>query len=303
MFLKVRKEPEDLLKMRYLRPRMEFASEDEVYYWTLEKGYQGELEFDRLMVENLPGKRLIVNDLLLQHNQTYFQIDSLLFSQGSLYLFDVKNYDRDVYVEGNKWMTVGGSEINNPLHQLERCEILLRKVVQENGYRNMTIKSYLIFVNPQFSLYQAPLHQSIVLPTHIPHFMDQLKKQSSITTEKNLKLLRQLIGLHIADSPFSNVPAYDFKHLQKGITCAKCNKFVAALSDKVVICPHCGNMEGVESAILRSVEELRILFPERSITTDFVYEWSGGVRSKRKVQRILSKNFKIKTRGRYSYYE
>lgn len=302
MFLKERTEPRDLLIMRYLKPRMKLSSKDEIYYWTLEKGYQGELQFDSLMVENLPGNKLIVNDLLLQHNQTYFQIDSLIFSQSSLYLCDVKSFEKDIYVEGNKWKTLSGSEINNPLHQLERCEILLSKLLQEIGYRNIPIKPYLIFINPQFSLYKAPPNQSIVLPNQIPRFMDQLKNETSITTENNLKLLRNLINLHVANSPFSNVPNYIYGNLRKGITCTKCTKFVSVVSDKILVCLHCGNVEGIDFAVLRNIEEMRILFPDQRISTDSVYEWCGGILSKRRIQRILTENFMNTGYGRYSNY-
>lgn len=304
MFLKERKESKDLLKMRYLRPRMPFASKDEVYYWRLEKGYKGELQFDRIIREHLPGNKLIVNDLLLQQNQTYFQIDSLIFSQSSLYLIDVKTFEKDIYVEGDKWKSVGGTDINNPLHQLERCAILLQKVLHEKGYRNLPIRPYLIFIHPQFTLFNAPLNPSIILPTQIPRFLDQLKKQSSMIADRDMKLLRHLINLHIVDPPITNVPHYQFESLQKGLICSKCTNLIDAEdSDPILVCPHCGTIEKVESAILRSVEELRILFPDQAITTNVVYEWCGGVRSKKTVQRILYKNFKSIARGPYSYYE
>jgi hypothetical protein len=46
----------------------------------MKKGYEDEVKFDR-MAESLQEERYIINDLLLNVNQTYFQIDTTLISQ------------------------------------------------------------------------------------------------------------------------------------------------------------------------------------------------------------------------------
>ena len=43
-------------------------------------------------------------------------------------------------------------------------------------------------------------------------------------------------------------------------------------------CETCGNVENWEVAVLRSVEEFKLLFPGRKITTNRVYEWCGGIK-------------------------
>lgn len=58
----------------------------------------------------------IVNDLLLEHQHTMFQIDSLLFSRDLIYLFEVKNYEGNFYIEGDKWHSNDQEEIKNPYH-------------------------------------------------------------------------------------------------------------------------------------------------------------------------------------------
>ncbi|WP_408009949.1 nuclease-related domain-containing protein [Pseudalkalibacillus sp. A8] len=55
----------------------------------LEKGFQGEVRFDERIAPILNG-RLVLNDLLLEHHNTQFQIDSLVISLKTNYLFEVK---------------------------------------------------------------------------------------------------------------------------------------------------------------------------------------------------------------------
>ena len=303
MFLKDRKEPMDLRKMRILRPRMSWSDKDDIYYWTLQKGFEGELQFDRLMEQNLSRKKLIVNDLLLQHNQTYFQIDTLMFLQNSLYLFDIKNFEGDFYIEEDRWYSAEGKKIKNPLHQLERCNVLLQGLLRDMGFKNIPIKPYLIFINPQFSLYQAPLNHPFVFPTQLRRLMFQMNNLASIPTEKNMKLLNRLLDLHIHNSPFTNVPAYTFEQLEKRISCMKCNHFIVPFNEKMVICQHCGNVESLQSAVLRSVEEFKILFPDLKVTTNILFEWTGGIWPKKRLHQILYENYMNKGYGRFSYYE
>ncbi|RTR28439.1 hypothetical protein EKG37_16965 [Robertmurraya yapensis] len=71
---------------------------------------------------------------------------------------------------------------------------------------------------------------------------------------------------------------------------------------KFLICESCGVHEDLESAILRSVEEFRVLFPNRKITTNAVQDWCRVVESRRTIRRVLGNNFNLMGYGKYSYY-
>lgn len=70
------------------------------------------------MEKKLTNDWLIVKDLLLESNNTVFQVDTLLISPETVYLFEVKNYEGDFYIESDRWYTISKTEINNPLLQL-----------------------------------------------------------------------------------------------------------------------------------------------------------------------------------------
>ncbi|MBM7653834.1 nuclease-related domain-containing protein [Neobacillus cucumis] len=58
---------------------MELTQEEKFQYFNLEKGYEGELKFNR-MAECLQEESYIINDLLLKIKNSYFQIDTTLIS-------------------------------------------------------------------------------------------------------------------------------------------------------------------------------------------------------------------------------
>jgi hypothetical protein len=130
MLLRGRSETDELLAMRFLNIRMELNAKDKFHYLNLEKGFEGEVKFDQLL-ENLSEERYIINDLLLQVNNSYFQIDTLTISQGVIHLLDVKNYEGDCYLESDKLYSMTTvREYKNPINPLNRSASLFRRLLQ-----------------------------------------------------------------------------------------------------------------------------------------------------------------------------
>ncbi|MGP4081098.1 nuclease-related domain-containing protein [Pseudalkalibacillus sp. R45] len=300
MILKQREESLELKIMRCLRIRMNLSSEDKLYCYNLEKGYEGELKFDERLEELLPG-RLALNDLLLEHRNTLFQNDSLLLSSGKNYLFEVKNFEGDFYVDGDRWCSIGGTEIKNPLLQLKRNESLLRQVLSTLEC-NMPFEAYLVFINPEFHLYQAPLDSHIIFPAQLNRFLDKIKKQPSKVKKAHSTLAQQLISLHITDPPSFRLPDYQYDDLKKGIYCPRCYGFYECCTNKSLLCNHCGGKEPLHSGMLRTIDEFKLLFPDRKVTTNHIYEWCKIVKTKKTIRIIISKNYKRIGHGNSSYY-
>lgn len=92
MCYKARLEPVDLQILKFLNTRIFLPPEQKKYYFKLKKGFEGETRFD-LLTAKLQKECLILNDLLLKVNNSSFQIDSTIIFQGTIYLFEVKNYE------------------------------------------------------------------------------------------------------------------------------------------------------------------------------------------------------------------
>ena len=143
---KSRTESAELLILKSLNTRMNLSEKDKQHYFNLKKGYKGEILFDSL-TEKLHCECFILNDLLLNLNNSTFQIDSLIISSETIYLFEVKNYEGDYYYESDRLYKKPKFEISNPLSQLSRSESLLRQLLQNLGF-NIPIRCFSRFYQP-----------------------------------------------------------------------------------------------------------------------------------------------------------
>ena len=302
MAFKQRTEPRELLFLRTLNKRMELSPNDFEYYSSLKKGYEGEVMFDQL-TEKLQSELLILNDLLLEVKRTQFQIDTTIISQEVIYLFEVKNLEGDYYFKDDRFYMKNGKEIKNPLLQLKRCASLFRQFLGTLGYQ-YRIEPFLVFINPECAIYQAPLNEPIIFPTQLNRLMNKLNKIESKLSSRQKNLANELVNAHMTKSPYTVLPVYDYDQLEKRMTCFSCDSHNLSVKGNKLVCDQCEAEEKVEAAVLRNVEEFRLLFPDRKITTNEIYQWCGGmVESRKMIRRILKDNFKATGHGPSSYYE
>jgi hypothetical protein len=301
MIYKPRTESNELLILKFLNSRMDLSDKDKQHYLNLKKGFEGEVLFDSL-TEKLQCECLILNDLLLKFKNTTFQIDSLIIVPEDIYCFEVKNLEGDYFYEQERLYMKTRSEISNPLIQLNRSESLLRQLLSSLGFK-IPITASVVFINPEFTLYQAPLDKPFIFPTQVNRYLKKLNTIPSKLTRKHTLLAEKLVSLHINDSPYKQIPAYNYGHLRKGFTCEKCTSFSISVEGKKCICKDCGHVEGLEDSVLRSVRELKLLFPDQKITTNIIHEWCGVVESKKTIKNILDKNFKLVGVHQWAYFE
>jgi hypothetical protein len=302
MLLKDRFESEELLALRYLNTRMELTGKEKFHYLNLEKGFDGEKQFD-LLAESLQEERYIINDLLLEVNTSYFQIDKIIISQGVIHFLDIKNFSGDCYIKsGNLYSVATDREYKNPVDQLKKSATLFRQLLQ-NLKLHYLVEPLVIYINPEFTLYQAPLDDPTVLPTQVHRFLRDLNNTSSKLNDGHKKLAQKLISLHKTKHPFAVLPTYSYDQLQKGVYCKICKCFLISIKNNKVVCGKCGALEKVEDAILRNVKELVLLFPDYKITSQSVYEWCKLDVNKRTVCRILKKNFTAFGNTRDTYFK
>ncbi|MCM3767335.1 nuclease-related domain-containing protein [Neobacillus niacini] len=300
MLKKSRQIPKDLRKMRILNARMSLLEQDKRNYYAAEKGYEGEVRFDELTAR-IENQCYIINGLLLKLGSKYFQIDTVLIYQRKIYLIDVKNFEGEYIYEPKKLKTMAGKEIDDPLIQLQRCESLFRQLLQQYGL-NFHIEAILVYINPDFTLYQAPPNDSVILPSKLKSFMKKLNTEFSTLTKGHENLANLLISLDLGDYPYSNYPAYTYEGLQKGIISSSSHKLSTFLRSNKIVCRDSGVEESVESAVLRSVEELMLLFPDLKVTTNLVFEWCGMIVPKKTIRQILLKNYQLTGYGRWTFF-
>ncbi|WP_084309336.1 nuclease-related domain-containing protein [Alkalihalobacterium bogoriense] len=280
---------------------MQLSEKDQQYFYNLEKGLAGEKLFDSI-TEGILCDCLILNDLLFKHNNTTFQIDSLIVFQDCIYMFEVKNFEGDYFYESERFYKTSNSEVNNPLNQLMRSESLFRQLLQSLRV-TIPLHAYVVFINPDFTLYQAPLNKPFLFPTQLNRFIKKLNMVPSKLNKKHKILADQLISLHIQDFSFSSLPSYEYDQLRKGIPCPKCKSFATTSVGRLSVCNACRFEETFEAAVMRNVHEFKLLFPTKKITTNIIHDWCNLVNSKKRINRILEKNLKIVGTHQWAYYE
>jgi hypothetical protein len=288
MILKERCESAELRTYRSLGTRMELAAAEQKLYDNLESGYEGELIFDGWLKQT--GEGLVLNDLLFVTGNTYYQMDSLYITPQKIYLFEVKNLSGDYFIEKEEWISCATkSEIKNPILQLKRCESLLRRQLQVLKC-SLPVEAYVVFVNPEFHLYHAPLHSPLIFPSQWNRFSKKLKNVR-LSNGYHSELAEKLLSLHVEKSPYERHPEFRYEDLRKGIVCRGCGRLgMEVINTNNLVCRNCKNSEKFSNGFLRSMEEFCLLFPERIVTTRQMYEWCGGIKDKRAIQRVLSEN-------------
>ena len=296
-------EPLELKILRSLNGRMELPDKERHRFFSLQKGYEGEKIFEKDWLKKLSCECFIINDLLLEYNATVFQIDTLLIKQKNIYLFDVKNFEDDFYITEEKWHRKSSEkEIKDPLLQLNRCESLLRRLLQDLRI-NLPIEANLVFINPHFTLYHAALDLPIIFPGQIQRYMKNIETGPSMLNDAHSKLVDQLMARQLDEAKYARYPSYEYELLKKGMACGICDSFMELSTIKnKLICKKCSHIEDIDDAVMSNVEQFQLLFPESRITTNGIHEWCGEIVSKKTIRRILSKNFKLMNQSKLSYF-
>jgi hypothetical protein len=133
--------------------------------------------------------------------------------------------------------------------------------------------------------------------------MKDLSAKPANLNGNHRKLADHLLNAHITESSYSKLPPYHYDQQRKGITCGSCHSFDISCGGRKIVCDECGHQEDIESAVVRSVEELRLLFPDEKITTNVVYDWCRLIESKKTIRNILKRNFHTTGYGKWSSYE
>lgn len=302
MFSKPRK-PVSLQILEALKKRKVLSVEEQSTYKRLSSGYSGEKRFANLLKSEFHNPAIPLFDLNLTVNGSECQLDCILIFQNELLLLDIKNIQGDFFIKNDSLHFVKETkEIQNPLHQLKRAEILLMEFLTQQQIP-LKIKSYLIFVHPEFHVYQAPHHLPIIYPGQIHRFISGLHHYPYELQKRHQIYAQRLMNAHLPISKYEQLPIYEYQQLRKGIFCHHCDYFmVIGNSSRQLTCKKCGKGEPVDSAIIRSVTEFDLLFPDEKITVERVNHWCNQIIPKSSIKRVFSKTLKIKGYGKGSYY-
>jgi hypothetical protein len=147
------------------------------------------------------------------------------------------------------------------------------------------------------------MDQPIIFPTQVNRFLNEINKTPSKLNDGHKKLAHTLISLHQTKNPYTELPQDHYDQMEKGIYCKTCGSFQVVSNNNHVVCGNCGGRESIEHTILRGVDEFKLLFPERKLTTQSIYDWCQMDLHKRTFCRALKKNYTAVGTTRGTYYK
>ncbi|MGN8646649.1 nuclease-related domain-containing protein [Gracilibacillus sp. HCP3S3_G5_1] len=299
MITKPRRKSHELTTYEILSKRKQLNEEEKQRYQSLAKGFEGEVMFDQHL-DKVEGEHIILKDLWIYHSK-YCQIDTILLKNGKIFLFEIKNFNGEYYWQDDKVFMLNQVEIDNPIFQRDRTHSIFRRLLQSLDLK-LPLVSYLIFVNPECSIFQAPLDKQIILPTQINRFIKRFSSPAKITSYEK-QASETLKASHIENPPFKQLPVYRYDQLEKGIPCYYCGEMSTHPKKQGIECHLCGQFERGSIAIIRICKEYQLLFPERKITSTAIFDWGGGGISRRRIFRILQQYYVKKGEHRSHYFE
>ncbi|WP_368645318.1 nuclease-related domain-containing protein [Alkalibacterium putridalgicola] len=300
--IKKREKSKLLIGLNYLDKRTKLNDADKRYLISLEKGFEGEEYFDALVKTHLNGEARALNDLLIENKGNTFQIDALIITADTIYLYEIKNYKGDFQMNSGQLSYTSGQEITNPLIQLKRTKELLRQLLKDWGM-SYRIEAHVVFINDAFTLYNARLEDPIIFPTQIKEHLVGLNAKCKNLTKQSIYLSDKLIDRHKTDSLFQRkLPSYDFEEFKTGVSCS-CGSFELIITQRSCCCKTCFKQISIEELILESVEEFKFLFPDQKITTSMIDDWCGNTVNYRKIRNVLQTHLVSSGTNSGTYYE
>lgn len=300
MNLKERTLPEELLILQVLEQRMSLSTSLKQRFYTLQVGYDGEITFDKSLLA-LEWDSITIHDLRIKQNFSEVQIDTLVIANKKIFIFEVKNFVGEYYWESQTLFKKPNKQVKNPLHQLERSKLLIRQLVNE-WQCNYSVEAFLIFIHPQFTLFNASFEEPIILRSQLEERLHTFKRLSSGVTLENKNFAEKLIQMHLKTNSFVELPNYQYHQLKKGILCVHCHSILTQFRGRKCFCNHCNLSESIYTAVNRLGKEFSLLFPEEQITVKKIYDFSGGIVSKQIIRTALKKQYQLCGSSGHSFY-
>lgn len=300
--IKERKESHWLLGLTYLAERGALSQESRLELLNQQKGLEGERRFDSLILQQLKGDALILNDLLLTYAGKTCQIDTLIVTGDKMILYEVKNYKGNFTLNRGQLQTVSGRTLNNPAVQLSRTATLIQRML-EDGDISVTLEKYVVFVHPTFHLYHSNASDPFIFPTQIEAHFSRLSQKMGPLNETGYYLISKLLEAERKEAAYQNtLPAYTFSDCLKGLSCLRCSSLKLDKSQRRVTCRRCGHQASMSETIYFNIEQYRFLFPERRINTRNIAEWINIDVQNKRLRRILNAGYDRQCRTKRAHY-
>lgn len=300
--MKLVEAPTPLLIYEALHARKGLSPNEQRRYEQLQRGFIGEKRLEKIIKEGNFENIIPIFDCLFEVNDQEFQVDCILLTTDTLYLLEIKNYTGDYYLENNRIHHLQTKqEIYNPLNQIERTEFLFKKLLDDMKL-TVPVSSYIIFINPNFMLYEAPLHQPFIFTSQIHRFLKKINANTYTLSRQSEQIAERIIAQTKEKSTYERLPNYKKQELTPGLYCYHCQSKLVRVGRIYCTCSHCEKNIRMVDAITDAIAQYHLLFPENNITARKINEWIGEEVTPAFMIKILKKHLTLIKKGKLTYY-
>lgn len=275
-----------------IRGGLEYHKQYKDRLYRLEKGHEGEERLVNYLKKYGAPHWIAIRNMWLEHYGE-FECDLLLLTRLGPLAFEIKNYSGKLELRNNQCFLNEKVIGHNPFSQAQKVMTNLSEILQMS-----TLQGVLTFVgehNP-IQMYDPISGIDVRMLNELKHYIWQISQQErqlrnrpSFTTETILQRLAPYeIGKPSKEKDF---PGEIKTGVRGGIHCCNCNHFNLETNKSYMICS-CGMHEPREEAIVRTICEYGVIYPERELTTQALIDFFDGELSKSTVFRYLTKHFK-----------
>lgn len=286
-------------ELRALKWRLPLNVDFENYLNRLKRGFHGENEFSKKLAAY--NEYAHVYDFTFEIDGSTRQIDALLLLNNECIIFEVKNYMGDFIYKDDEFYTYHTMQkISSPIRQLDDAAEKFLELLYRLGIRR-SVRKFVVFINKEFHLYQAPDHRSIITRPQLRRVLNNLTKHQRPANSTTLKLKDTLLKLNIKDTRPAKV-LYQYDDLKKGLFCYRDGAVLENYNRETLVCPVCRSKTSIKDAVLQSAQDFNALFPREKLTVPALYDFSGGLLSKYNLRKALSRVCERHSQARGTYY-
>jgi hypothetical protein len=233
-------------------------------------GYKGEKELDYHLSQFDHTRFYILHDLIIPHNNTHFQIDSLLISETFMLVIDSKNFagTLDFHPEFNYLLqTLNGIEkvYPDPILQTRTQAAQLKSFLIKNHFSPPPIEFLVSISNSQAIIRNPGNHHDVrvrvgktpAVAYKIQSFNDKYKN-GVLSIKEIRKITKLLLKSHepyIPDISSMNLP---MDQVKKGVQCPECQQNGMKKIYGNLICEKCGHLS--RDAHIEALRDFFIIF-------------------------------------------
>lgn len=299
MFLNKRLMSPEFLYYKALEKRTELDFEERRHLYNIQKGFDGECLYDKILDEIGHESVYILRNLYLKAGKSITQFDSIVISMDRVAVNEIKNYSGDYHYENNTWYRNGKQLKDNAHIQLSRAKGKIIQLRDEAGL-HFNVEGAVIFTGDDFRLTTESdyIWSETVIRNQLRNYFRQFKDDR--ISDKAKSIVRHIKNA-IAENPYFEEKA-DLSRLQRGLYCGKCESFDLRKGRFQFACASCGAIESNETHLLRAMSDHKFLFYNQPITKQSILHLIDNQISEDVVYRFLKKYCHTNLMGKKTTY-